>query len=234
MASLPLLLELQQVHDNLRTIQRDLTAFPPDLATQDSERKQAGKRLEQLDKELAEARSRKTALEAALAAAQRVEERARAAVKQTQQKVHYAAAIRDLDERERERAAAARPLKELLARLEVLEQERAEVDARHAEAETQFRALHDIFLSEHANQVSLRERLLLRQQELEAQLPPAERSRFNRLLEARQGRAIVAVENGLCTGCRTKLRIPLLAQLRDTGLGACESCQRLIHLPRHP
>lgn len=234
MTSLPVLLELQQVHDNLRTIQRDLAAFPPDLARFDAERKTLAKRLEQLDKELADGKVRRAGLETALAQAKKVEERARAAVKQTQQKVHYAAAIRDLDERERERAAAARPLKDLDTRLEALEQERTGVEARRSEAEAQFQALHDVFLSEHGNQVSVRERLLQRQTELEAQLPAAELARFNRLLEARQGRALVPVENGLCSGCRTKLRIPLLAQVRDHGLGACESCQRLIHLPPRP
>lgn len=234
MASLPVLLELQQVHDNLRTIQRDLAAFPPDLARLDAERKSLAKRLKQVEKELTEGQGRRTGLEAALAQAQKAEERARAAVKQTQQKVHYAAAIRDLDERERERAAAAKPLKELSTRLETLEQERAGLEARRTEAEGQFQALHEVFLSEHGNQVSVRERLVQRQKELEEQLPATERARFNRLLEARQGRALVAVENGLCSGCRTKLRIPLLAQVRDQGLGTCESCQRLIHLPPRP
>jgi len=231
MTSLPVLLELQQVHDNLRTIQRDLTAFPSDLADLESERKRLAKRLDQLEKEWTEGLSHKTTLETAFAAAQKVEERARAAVKQTQQKVHYAAAIREVDERERERAAAARPLKELTTRLETLEQERTTTSARHAETEAQFQTLHDIFLAEHANQVSARERLLQRQTELEAQLPAPDLARFNRLLEARQGKALVPVENGLCSGCRTKLRIPLLAQVRDHGLGTCESCQRLIHLP---
>lgn len=234
MTSLPVLLELQQVHDNLRTIQRDLAAFPPDLAKFDAERKTLAKRLEQLDKELTDGKNRRASLETALAQAQKVEERARAAVKQTQQKVHYAAAIRDLDERERERAAAARPLKDLNTRLDALEQERSSVEARRSEAEGQFQTLHEVFLSEHGNQVSVRERLIQRQGELEAQLPAAELARFNRLLEARQGRALVPVENGLCSGCRTKLRIPLLAQVRDHGQGTCESCQRLIHMPPRP
>lgn len=234
MTSLPILLELQQVHDNLRTIQRDLAAFPPDLATLDTERKTLAKRLDQLDKALTDGRQRHAGLETALSQAQKVEERARAAVKQTQQKVHYAAAIRELDERERERAAAAKPLKDLTTRLEALEQERVEVANRQSEAETQFQTLHDVFLAEHGNQVSVRERLVQRQGELEAQLSPTDLARFNRLLEARQGRALVPVENGLCSGCRTKLRIPLLAQVRDTGLGTCESCQRLIHIPPRP
>lgn len=234
MTSLPVLLELQQVHDNLRTIQRDLGAFPTDLARFDTERKALAKRLEQLDKEITEGKNRRASLEAVLTQSQKAEERARAAVKQTQSKVHYAAAIRELDERERERSAAAKPMKDLNARLEAQEQERAGVEAGRAEAEAQFQALHAIFLSEHGNQVSARERLVQRQAELEAQFPPAELARFNRLLEARQGRALVPVENGLCSGCRTKLRIPLLAQVRDHGLGTCESCQRLIHLPPRP
>ena len=69
MTSLPVLLELQQVHDNLRTIQRDLTAFPSDLADLESERKRLAKRLDQLEKEWTEGLSHKTTLETAFAAA---------------------------------------------------------------------------------------------------------------------------------------------------------------------
>ena len=64
------------------------------------------------------------------------------------------------------------------------------------------------------------------------QAPP--RGRFNRLIQARHGRAVVTVENGACTGCRTKLRGPLLAQLREKTILNCEACQRILYLPTHP
>jgi len=58
-----------------------------------------------------------------------------------------------------------------------------------------------------------------------------ELGRFNRLIQSRHGQAVVSVENGACTGCRTRLRGPLLAQLREKHVVNCESCQRLLFLP---
>jgi predicted nucleic acid-binding Zn-ribbon protein len=73
---------------------------------------------------------------------------------------------------------------------------------------------------------------MAKQAELEARLPEGEKARFHRLLGGRQGKALAAVENGACTGCRVKLRGPYLAALREAKeILACESCQRILFLP---
>jgi predicted nucleic acid-binding Zn-ribbon protein len=57
-------------------------------------------------------------------------------------------------------------------------------------------------------------------------------TQFHRLAGTRQGKVVVAVENGACTGCRVKLRGPLLHQLKEAkALTVCESCQRILFLP---
>lgn len=231
---LPLLLELQSVHDNLRTIRRDLAAFPPDMARLDGELKALRTRRAQAAKALEEGLKGLKGMEEALKVAQKSEDLARASVKQAHQKVQYAAAIRDLDERERQRAAAARPLKELQAKVAALETEVGEADAKLTELQAQFDELHQIFLSEHETQVVAKAKLETRLEELEAALPTPERVRFNKLLDARQGRAIVPVEKGFCSGCRTRLRIPLIAQVRDRGPIPCESCLRLVYIAPAP
>ena len=55
MSQLSLLIELQTVHDHLRVILRDLTAFPPDLAALDNELKTLARKLEENAKALADA-----------------------------------------------------------------------------------------------------------------------------------------------------------------------------------
>ncbi len=231
MMPLPILLELQSIHDGLRTIHRDLTSFPPDMAGLDAEVKALAKRLEKADKEHAELDVTRTRLEKELAVAQRLEAHARTALKGTTQKIQYTAAIRELDERERQRSAVARPLKETEAKLEALSSERASLREQHADTLARFQELHEIFLSEHENQVVGQGRLELRRGELEAALDPSLVARFNRLIESRQGRAVASVEAGACTGCHTKLRNPFLNQLREQKMLPCESCQRLLYLP---
>jgi hypothetical protein len=229
MSELTVLIELQSVHDNLRTIQRDLTAFPPDLAALDAELKSLAKKLEDVGKGLVTSRGQLANLTVELDGAGKAEEAAKASLKATTQKVQYAAAIRELDERQRAKNAVARPAKEAEFRIEGLERLDAELKARQAEVQRQFEELRAIFLSEHENQVVAQEQLNRRGQELEAAMAPALLARFKRLLQQRQGVAVAPVVNGACTGCRTRLRSPVLASLRDADTITCESCQRFLY-----
>lgn len=231
MNTLPLLIELQATHDYLMIIQRDLTALPPDLAALDQQIKAQDKRLAELSKASAESKAHHEKLTKDLELAKRLEEHARKHLKTVDQKVKYAAAIRELDERERLSHGIERPLKELHARLQSLAAEQAELTLKQDAAKLQFEELHKIFLAEHETQVASRTDLEKKRKSLMAKLPPAEVSRFDRLFAHRQGRAVVKVEGGICTGCRVKLRSPFLMQMREAKapLG-CESCSRILYL----
>ena len=231
MTLLEILRTLQDIHDNLQTIDRDLSAFPPELAALDQETKSLVRQLADAEKALGDWSAKKTALTQDLAEAQKLEEAARRSMKAATQKVQYAAAIRDLDERERQKAHIARPLKESEARCSDLGELVESLKARSTEAQAKFQELHQIFLAEHETQVLAKATLSAQKEELEKQLPPAEMVRFHRLILTRHGRAVVAVENSTCQGCRVKLRMPFLAELRTkTTLMACESCQRVVYL----
>lgn len=231
MSLLPTLKDLQATLDNLRTIERDLSAFPPDLAALDQEQKAVARQTIDTEKALQEWRNKRETLVKAHAEALRLEELARKALKAATQKVQYASAIRDVDDRERQRAAVARPLKESEANCAELESRLAALQARGVEVEARFKDLHQIFLAEHETQVIAKDQLTAKRLQLEAGLPAAELTRFNRLIHSRQGRAVVPVENSTCMGCRVKLRMIFLSDLRQKeGLMACESCQRIVYL----
>lgn len=234
MSFLPVLLELQAIHDNLTTIQRDLTAFPPEMAKLDADLKTLARKIELTSKSLEEIRSSHAHLSKELGQAQKLEDLARTGLKNSTQKIQYTAAIRELDERERQKAAIAKPLKDAEQRLLALEKDLAEHTALRDQFQVQFEELHRIFMAEHENQVLAREQALARKQELESKLSAVELGRFNRLLHGRHGQAVVTVENGTCTGCRTRLRGPLLAQLREKTILNCESCQRILYFPPNP
>ncbi|MBI4911698.1 MAG: hypothetical protein HY823_03075 [Acidobacteria bacterium] len=232
MSLLEILQELQATHDHLRTIDRDLSAFPPDLASLDQEGKSLTRQLQETEKQLVDLREKRKELEQQLEEAQRAEEVARKAMKAATQKVQYAAAIRDLDDRERQKAAVARPLKDAVARCAELEVSLASLRSRSEETQARFQELHQVFLSEHENQVVGRERLLLRRKELESSMTAGDLVRFQRLLQTRQGRAVVPIQGSTCTGCQVKLRVPFLSELRrNGGPMICESCQRIVFIP---
>lgn len=232
MEHLTTLRDLQATLDYLGTIQRELSALPPDLAALDAKVKAAEKQIADKTKSLENARAQILGKSKELVLAQKDEERARAAVKGTSQKIQYTAAIRELDEKERLRASVAKPLKTLETTAQALEQALAALETERAAAQAQFDELHAIFLEEHANQVEGRKQLLAKQAALEAKLQATEVARFHRLAGARQGKVVVAVDNGTCTGCRVRLRSPLMFQLREAkDLVVCESCQRILFLP---
>lgn len=229
--TLDVLLELQSLHDNLKVIERDLSAFPPEMAGLDDEQKKRTRRQEQVQKELDAQNLRIQQLDHELKLALRLEEHAKAALKETKNKIQYTAAIRELDERERHRASVAKPLKELQAKQAELQAELESLVARLADVKAQFDGLHEIFLAEHENQVAARSVISARRQVLEGGLDPQELVRFNRLMQQRQGKAVVAIENGTCSGCRTNVRSPFMGQIREHGFLPCESCQRILYIP---
>jgi hypothetical protein len=232
METLTTLRDLQVTLDYLATIHRELSALPPDLATLDARVKAAEKQIAEKTKSLDTARAQILVKEKELTQAQKDEDRARAAVKATSQKVHYTAAIRELDEKERLRASVTRPLKLLEATVQTLEQALASLETERATAQAQFDELYAVFLDEHANQVEGRKVLQAKQASLEAKLTPAGVARFHRLAAARHGRVVVPVENGACSGCNVKLRGPILFQMKEgKTLITCESCQRILFLP---
>lgn len=231
MSQLSLLIELQTVHDNLHVIQRDLSAFPPDLAALDSELKMLSRKLEETHRALTSSRTQQATLTTNLAAAQKLEDLSKAAVKETKQKAQFTTAIRELDDRQRQKAAVARPLKDVETRIEALERADGEMRARQVEAQKHFDELRAVFLSEHQNQVEAEKLLQQRREEIQKQVDPGVLVKFDRLIQQRQGRAVVIVDKGSCGGCRTRLRTPFLAQLREEKNLYCESCQRIIYDP---
>lgn len=229
MTPVDLLRDLQRTLDLLQTIDRDLQAYPPDLAGMDQKVKSLEKAQAEDFKALTEGKAKQEATTKELAAAKKALERTQEELRHVTQKVQYAALIREKEEREKAVAALTKPLKELDAKL-------ADTEARHAsraeelaQAKTQFEELRTIFLSEHGNQVAGRDELESKKAKLEADIPSAELARFRKVALARSGKAVVAVENGHCLGCRTRLRPPLMAQLREAKtLVACEACQRYL------
>ncbi|MBI3132609.1 MAG: hypothetical protein HYZ13_14940 [Acidobacteria bacterium] len=231
MSNLQLLRDLQGTLDNLRTIERDLSALPPDLATLDQKLKAVRKEKAEKSKLLESLRTKRETHAKDLAAADKAIAGIRSHLKEATQKVQYAALIREQEEHERAHNAAVRPMKEADAQIQQLELEVADLTARETAQAGEFAVLHEAFLAEHVNQVEARVTLRAKRAELEAAMAPADLVKFNKILEARQGRAVVAVDNGLCGGCRTRVRPVIASQLREGKLLlTCESCHRFLYL----
>jgi len=231
MNTLNILKELQAAHDSLGTIQKDLSALPPEMAQLDTSIKAAAKRFHEMEKKIAGSKVQLETAEKQHQQAVKAEAHARKELKASAHKVQYTAAMRDLDEKERQLEIAQRALTEAATAIKSMEAEKENLLSSKNEHQRQFDELHEIFLAEHEDQVAAKDRLTKQIAELEGNLDTTAISKFNRLIQNRGGKAVVPVENNTCTGCNTKLRTPLFYQLKAEGSVTCEYCQRILYLP---
>jgi len=220
--------DLQDIHDQLATIERDLTNYPPDLAVIHARLTQAAARAAEIARRVEDLTTKADGARRRLEESQKLEIQAKAVLKTSTQGVQYQARLQEVFAREKATASAQKQLRDPLAQMEALKAESARLELRQAEDQAAFDERHVVFLGLHENQVVARGRLEARRAERESLLAPAEVSRFKRLLQMRQGRAVVRTENGICCGCRTKVRATLFTQLREEGLAICDTCQRFL------
>ena len=139
--------DLQMTLAHLDTVQKALTDFPPDLAALHGRLLTAARftaeKTKALEANQLQLASRARDLETAQAAL----DRARTALKATKDRPHYAAAMREVDEKERAKAAALRPMKPLEATAASLRQDLEKVAAEAASVRPLFDELHAVFLS---------------------------------------------------------------------------------------
>jgi len=230
MSNLATLKELQTTHDGLRAIERDLAAYPPEMKRLEASAKAAEKKLLELEGTLAKAQAKSEAAEKQLVQTTKAEAHARNALKTATHKGQYTIAMRDLDDKERQMDAAQKALAEAAAALKAMEAEKESLETSHKEDRRQFDELMEIFMSEHENQVAAKSSLAKKIEELNGQLDQTTLTKFGRIMQSRGGKAVVPVENSICTGCNTKLRTPLIYQMKAQGFIFCESCQRIVYL----
>lgn len=71
--------------------------------------------------------------------------------------------------------------------------------------------------------------------DIQVKLTPALISRYNRVLKRREGKAVVPVDGGKCTGCQ--MRLPPQSYImvqRGDSLQSCPSCQRFLFIEEYP
>jgi len=123
-------------------------------------------------------------------------------------------ALERLDAEERD--TAARP-----AKAHALERAEAEAQAAFARLDAEEATLKTELAA-----------LAARRGETASMLPPASRTRYEKLRTGRGGRAVAAIENGACGGCHRGLPPAALQEARRREkLLVCDGCGRLLVLP---
>jgi predicted nucleic acid-binding Zn-ribbon protein len=76
------------------------------------------------------------------------------------------------------------------------------------------------------------EQLLLKRNEYAKSVPPGPLSTYERILKAREGKAVVPIEGKMCGGCQMSITPNDYTRLhRMSEIVACRSCERILYLP---
>jgi len=75
-----------------------------------------------------------------------------------------------------------------------------------------------------------KENLTREREELSSKIGKVYYEQYERLRKMRDGLAVVAVEDGICTGCNVKVSPSLIGQIKRGQIVYCEGCSRIIYL----
>jgi len=112
-----------------------------------------------------------------------------------------------------------------------------EIETRLAEQRSALKELEDVdhrHIDDHAERMAALKdevgRELAAREEIAVDLDASLRKRYDKILDRRQGLAVVEIVAGSCTGCNMRIPPQLVIEVLKSGaVKACPSCQRIIY-----
>lgn len=225
-----LLVRLQSVEREISQLERREQELPGGLDGLEQELGELCRRIEDREGQLEELRRQRLRQEDDLQVLQQRLRRATEKLDGAKNEREYRAARRELEELEQSRARQEEELLRLSAELEDLRAHQQE-DQRRREALQGELAERRSRLAEELGEVQRSlERLRQEREQLRGEVEPSLLRRFYLIMERRQGRAVVPVRDGSCSGCYMHLPPQLANEVqRGASLITCPHCSRVLY-----
>lgn len=226
--------QLYRLQERIRFVrqrEKERDTVPTELADVDRAFREKVEAAERLRARLKQAESELSRAEADLSEHEEKQQKFHATLKSVQSSREYGAVLNEIDGAEKlVRATEERVLaleEEIEAARRDLETREASLPAETAEHETKLSGWReaqreiDVELTKARAQIA----------DLESGISPREKNEFRRLLEKKNGLAIVKVVDGACSACHMKVR-PHAVQTLKVGLEiiTCDRCKRMLFL----
>jgi uncharacterized protein len=142
----------------------------------------------------------------------------------------YSAALNEIDGVEK----AIRATEDRFLELEEeIETARADLTTREASLPAETEQHEEKLKDWRAEQRAINEELAGARDEiqrLESEIPPRDRAEFHRLVDKKQGLAVVLVVGGSCSACHVKVRPAAMQQLKQgREIVYCDTCKRILY-----
>jgi predicted nucleic acid-binding Zn-ribbon protein len=226
---LKILVELQQVDSELLALERAKGDLPVRVLELKSQLEQISALRLQKAQALAAAQKDRRAAEGALQMAKERKKKYDEQLYTVRNNKEYDAvtaeiemAVSDIDDNETK-------ILEAIELEEVLQKEVAELDARLAVAQGEFEAQQAILTKREAETSSMVEALQTQRESLAVKLRKPVLNAYQRILNGKDGLAVVAVMRGSCGGCSTRIPPQRVMEIREMNqIRYCESCGRIL------
>lgn len=233
MSHLDTMWELQTVLNDLADREKQLTVKPESFAAIDREYRGATEEISTLEQQLETMNKERRRVEGELNDQQELLKKYQGQLMQVKNQQQYAAAWKEID-------ATRKHVKELedsvVKSMEDIDGVQNQVDEKkggYGALETRYKEAYDQWQHSMGDLRTEADRLRTRASEIEAALPPALRTNFQRAFKQRQNIAVTKVMNGdTCGSCRSRIRPALFQQLKRGEIINCEGCYRILYLEK--
>jgi uncharacterized protein len=230
--------QLYRLQDRIRFVknrEKERDTVPEELADVDRDHREKVEAVEKLRSRLGQAQAELARAEGELSEHQEKQKKFQATLRNVQSSREYGAVLNEIDGAEKIVHATE---ERVLALEEEIEAARRDLATREANLPGETEE-HEKKLSgwREAQRAIDRELETARAEirDIEASIPPRERAEFHRLLDKKQGLAIVKVVNASCSACHMKVR-PHALQTLKVGLETitCDRCKRILYWDPQP
>ena len=225
--------QLYRLQDRIRfvkTREKERDTVPEELADVDRDHREKVEAVDRLRARLNQAQAELARAEGELSEHQEKQKKFQATLRNVQSSREYGAVLNEIDGAEKIVHATE---ERVLALEEEIEAARRDLETREAnlprETEEHEKKLSGWRESQRAIDREV-ETARAEIRDIEAAVPPRERAEFHRLLDKKQGLAIVKVVNASCSACHMKVR-PHALQTLKVGLETitCDRCKRILY-----
>jgi predicted nucleic acid-binding Zn-ribbon protein len=230
-ATLKLLIKLQDIDRDLRRVESHERAIPEILSKRGRQRQNLQTGLEAKHAEIMKARAQFKESEVEMQSRDQQLEKLKAQLNLAKTNQEYTALLDQTKRVQEERGKVEDAGLEILARIDGLQREeqaiKAELDAANREFGDFAAQMEKDLASYHTEHEEIKQQREALQEQLDRQALVL----YERVLAARGGKAVVPVEARICQGCYLTATPNDLMNLQAGNLVVCKSCQRILYLP---
>ncbi len=226
------LLALQDRDQRLRTFRAELAAIPAEKASKERLIAEAAARLETARTRAKEIEVEKKTLEVEAAAKRDQIARYKTQQMQTRKNEEFSALAHEIETVEKAVSRIEDREIELMEEAEAIKPRISSAEATYQAEKTKYEGQIAALAEKEGNLKTRISELEEIRSKAAADIEEDSLDRYNRLFQTKNGKAVVALEHEVCTGCHMKVTTQTCVEVRsEKSIVSCPQCGRILYIP---